>query len=767
MEYEGINFNLDAIIQFQMLKQFLELLSKKQIDHNKLLYGNNRNTMKYNNLININKNIKINNKNKSKFSNTDNEKDIDNEDKILIDKINNYGLINEFIETQKQLIEYKNIINNLISRIEAIEENIDNKDNNIFSDENKNNNIMDKKHSNNDINKEIANYKVINENSKDDLNKSEINNNNYPKDGNKININNKDFGKSVLENKEIEKFVLSEKNLMKMQILNFEENIKKFKEQIGKIQNDSENTKKIAELTKNALFQFKTLIQEDINNLKLQQEKNMQEENKEKDVEKNNIEILEKKILKIIESKYKEFANKKIDNNMLKEIMKEKIKDENEILINDINNIKNNIFEIEKKINKLPNNSVILKLEEKIKLLSLEMEEYSTKKELQYVMKIIDRYENEIMKLKSFTIKQNESNAKNREDILKINNSFDNIRKTFLSICKLFENNSISQIVENLNDLSERMVEKEEYNKFCKEINKAFMDLKIDVNDHNRNLDQIMPLFNKILTLDDLNKLENSLTELIEKKKNDAWGKFANKKEIIKSIQSIESKVKLFMKNLNEEREKEKNENGAILASKPFGGYKCASCEAYLGELKNSYTYLPWNKIHGEEKSYRKGNSLSRILQGLNIENTYNPFIDNKNFIKAEKRNRNNRNINSTNYCLSVKNIKKLHPLLHVVSENNMVKNQIIEENLGLENTNENKKFQNRINLIRIKSFKGFRKGSEENLLNKSKDKDKNNDKSFNKKKKDNENNFSKKVIKTKINNIRENFENHYYIPNI
>ena len=295
MEYEGINFNLDAIIQFQMLKQFLELLSKKQIDHNKLLYGNNRNTMKYNNLININKNIKINNKNKSKFSNTDNEKDIDNEDKILIDKINNYGLINEFIETQKQLIEYKNIINNLISRIEAIEENIDNKDNNIFSDENKNNNIMDKKHSNNDINKEIANYKVINENSKDDLNKSEINNNNYPNDGNKININNKDFGKSVLENKEIEKFVLSEKNLMKMQILNFEENIKKFKEQIGKIQNDSENTKKIAELTKNALFQFKTLIQEDINNLKLQQEKNMQEENKEKDVEKSNIEILEKK----------------------------------------------------------------------------------------------------------------------------------------------------------------------------------------------------------------------------------------------------------------------------------------------------------------------------------------------------------------------------------------------------------------------------------------------------------------------------------------
>ena len=221
------------------------------------------------------------------------------------------------------------------------------------------------------------------------------------------------------------------------------------------------------------------------------------------------------------------------------------------------------------------------------------------------------------------------------------------------------------------------------------------------------------------------------------------------------------------MKNLSEEREKEKNENGAILASKPYGGYKCASCEAYLGELKDSYTYLPWNKYHGEEKPYRKGNSLSRILQGLNIENTYNPFIDNKNNIKTEKRNKNNKNMNATNYCLSVKNMKKLRPLLHVVSENNMVKNQIIEENFGLETPNENKNFKNRLSLIRIKSFKGFRKKSEENLLNKSKDKDKNNDNSFNKKKKDNENNFSKKAIKNKINNIRENFESHYYIPNI
>ena len=104
------------------------------------------------------------------------------------------------------------------------------------------------------------------------------------------------------------------------------------------------------------------------------------------------------------------------------------------------------------------------------------------------------------------------------------------------------------------------------------------------------------------------------------------------------------------MKNLNQEREKEKNE-GVILASKPVGGYKCASCEAFIGELKDSYTYLPWNKYHGEEKPYRKGSSLSRILQGLNIENTFNPFIDK---IKGENEKKNRIPTN----CLYIKNIK-------------------------------------------------------------------------------------------------------------
>jgi hypothetical protein len=59
-------------------------------------------------------------------------------------------------------------------------------------------------------------------------------------------------------------------------------------------------------------------------------------------------------------------------------------------------------------------------------------------------------------------------------------------------------------------------------------------ELKIDVNDHNRILDQILPIIQKILTMEDLNKFENSITDLIEKQNVDAQDKFANKKEIKK-----------------------------------------------------------------------------------------------------------------------------------------------------------------------------------------------------------------------------------------
>jgi len=42
-------------------------------------------------------------------------------------------------------------------------------------------------------------------------------------------------------------------------------------------------------------------------------------------------------------------------------------------------------------------------------------------------------------------------------------------------------------------------------------------------------------------------------------------------------------------------KEKEEKANKWLLSKKPVGGNSCASCEAYLGELQEDKTYIPWN----------------------------------------------------------------------------------------------------------------------------------------------------------------------------
>jgi hypothetical protein len=180
------------------------------------------------------------------------------------------------------------------------------------------------------------------------------------------------------------------------------------------------------------------------------------------------------------------------------------------------------------------------------------------------------------------------------------------------------------------------------------------------------------------------------------------------------------------MKKLETENEKEKLQNdNCILASRPVGGFKCASCETYIGDIKESNVFLPWNKYHGYDRPYRLGSSFSRILQGLNIEQNYNPFLQRKTLLKSENEKRNH----VQNESLSVKKVKKIPPLnqLTFSQENNnekinKVSNKTLEENnkfnessaLGIIHSTKRKKKLN-LNLWGIKSLKNL--GNEKNIL--------------------------------------------------
>jgi len=746
INYEGIEYNFDIVVQFQTLKKLLEALCKKQIDHNIILFGQDKNIVinnnegnNVNNGENINENDKKENNtedNNPKSENNNKNISTGNEETKMIEKINNYGLIKELVDSQKKLIEHQKLIDELRARIEALEAEKSNMANYVF------------------VNKGESNEEINNNN---DLKKSkndEIEDNANINENENENEENIDGGEGSNGNNN---------NNLNATNIESELHLKELKEQIEKIQFDTKTNTISIDSSKNEISNFKETIK------KLNDQINLNEQKRKKEIQKegsDNLAQFEKKILKIIELKMKELSLKK--DSISKELNseKDKMKGDSEKIYNELKRLEEKDAELEAKIKEMPPLSEFTKVLEKVKLFEMDLEDFPSKKDFKHLCDEMDKYENELSKLKMFSVSQNDINNKFREDILKIKNAFDNTKKTFSTMSKLFENNSLTTLLDNLNDLSSKMVDREDYNKFIKEINKTILEIRMDVNDHNRSLDQIMPMIQKILTMEDLKKLESSLIELIEKQNALSQGKFADKKEIIKSIKSIEAQVKLFMDNLDKEREKEKND-GCILASKPVGGYKCASCEAYIGDLKESTTYLPWNKIHGFQKPYRLGSSFSRILQGLNLDNTFNPFLQ-RNLL----RNEGEKKYKLSNESLSVKKVKKIPPLDYLATDNYMIKDLVIDEPHSIDNSNYNYDYstKGRFPPARLNLNKTLRTiGNETNMDNKNFRKDT----SFNSN--NNQQNhevvkslkISKKTIQTKVSNSSEDTGNRYYMPNL
>ena len=86
----------------------------------------------------------------------------------------------------------------------------------------------------------------------------------------------------------------------------------------------------------------------------------------------------------------------------------------------------------------------------------------------------------------------------------------------------------------------------------------------------------------------------------------------------------------------------EKGDNW-LLAKKPINTM-CASCESYIGELKGSGTYIPWNKYPNKDpndKLYRLGSGFSKMLQMIQVDenekkniNGYQTYSDFNDVIK-------------------------------------------------------------------------------------------------------------------------------------
>ena len=851
INYEGISYNLETIIEFRSLKLLLEALAKKQMEHNILFYGQNVNINKINNNDNINQENNID-KTETNINNENNkENDIENNfEKIWMEKINNSGLIKVFIESQKKLEEQNNFINELKNKIDSLEKNnetlikeinetkqiiIQNKEKEDHKEKEKEKEIIN---DTNEINKEKEKNEIEKvENDKDTKEKKEIvkkpENKDIKKEEEKQNEN-ININEEIKKPKIKEDIIINEPTNTESKIINIydtknktkihetykyeklenqlsqlEEKINSINERLEEIEENTDNNTSDININKNDISKLKDKFKnfEKKYNSKTQlptpapettvpqEEKNIEELNDNNDrinTLENDLNNLEDKLIKMIDQKLNEFKKRKSNEDLIKDLnsQKEKLKDFTDRINIEIKTLRNKDEELENKIQELMTFPELKKINDKIKAIEQELEGSATKEDTKHILEELDKFNQELNKYKSIISNQKEMNIKTREDMLRLKEEFDEIKQDFSSLNNLLENNSLNKLIENINNITDKFVEKSLYENDMKLINKKISKLQMDVNEHNRNFAELMPKLEGILDINEFNKLKKNVEDLMSKSGSlVSSNKSLDTQEIIKNIKSMEAQVKIFMKKLENESEKEKeriNDN-CILASRPVGGFKCASCETYIGDIKENNIYLPWNKYHGQDRPYRLGSSFSRILQGLNIEQNYNPFLHKKNYLKSE----NDKRYQIQNDSLSVKKIRKIPPLNQLtISETNLEHkfnnsksiNKTIDEQKSNEYngsgfvTNNKLKKKLNVNLWGIKSLKNL--GNDKNVMtinvpSKSTNKRNFEANSFDKDNINNKNFLQEKVLKitkkpkgNQINNSEDN-ENNLIVPSL
>ena len=388
----------------------------------------------------------------------------------------------------------------------------------------------------------------------------------------------------------------------------------------------------------------------------------------------NNFENKMNKIYKELFNKYDE-KNNTLESNIQKlndKILNlEKFKNEN-MNLNTINNnnlelneetlqflkqLNNRINEIENKINSILDSAELNPTKEDLAKLEKEI---SKKLNIKDFYELKEKYNIQLAKANNL-----EENIERIQDISEKNNSelifytkkVENLTSNVVSLKAQIED-IIHKEENKLLDLT-RYLEKVTFHKFLnstqiekKKIENNFEEIRKIIND-------ISKTIQTKCNSEDLKVFENIINNKIEELKLINIKRFADKVDTNKSMKYLDTQIRhiidVYIKRM------EKNDSW-LIAKKPIGGFTCASCESYLGELKNKGEYLPWNKYPQREKdNFRVGNGFSRMLNMLNVElknnetNSVEKNFESDDEIKISENNR---------FKMRIKNTPKTHRAL-------------------------------------------------------------------------------------------------------
>ena len=179
----------------------------------------------------------------------------------------------------------------------------------------------------------------------------------------------------------------------------------------------------------------------------------------------------------------------------------------------------------------------------------------------------------------------------------------------------------------DLDELNEKYNNHQAEIEAIKENEKEFAKIWEEIEKLKNLIDQIFNILKTKANLSDLEDLKNYLLGKIEELALASVKKFADKNETTNNFKYIEDQIKKILEMLQSQKPGSDAETW-LLAKKPISGYACASCESFIGDLReDSHKFIPWNKMplrDPGDKLYRMGNGFSKMLQMLNFDNNGN-----------------------------------------------------------------------------------------------------------------------------------------------
>ena len=372
-------------------------------------------------------------------------------------------------------------------------------------------------------------------------------------------------------------------------------------------------------------------------------------------------------------------ANKDLKENFSKSIENNEKYAKNQIKKMDIDSVKAEIVLIRKELNNKLN-------KENFGSINLKLEEMETYEET--LKKIINDHTNEIRIFK--------------DKFAKLFTVSEDLRS---QVFTLFENVNLINKKENESnkiDL-ELLISKSEYDEDRERLNKKIDKALAQEIDNYRVIQEIQTKLKKFVIEADLQNLEKYLLNVLDENKKKIAKNYVEKSDLKKNLKLLELKIKTL------EETGSKDKENCFLAKKPMSGFLCASCETYVGDLKNNEEVATWNKlnIRKDKKNYRLGHGFSTMIKMLNtnllkkIENRSSDsndliVLNNSRDLKSDLSRRIRKNlpkINLTNHISNINETKNINISLNM----NNSQNEEIKENLNNISINLNNNSQSQL----------------------------------------------------------------------